>query len=306
MSFDYYQILQLNSTATNAEIKAAYRRLAKLYHPDKNPSAEEKFKQIKEAYETLINTIKRNKYDSKRNYVKVTQARKNETEKKQKNYNHSTEAELKRRQYYQEHYKMKTRPAGYTTKTEKPNYKELTSILISIPVAVALLLLLVNIYQKPKKEKTHTELFSKEIISEIKTSESPYIALLGNNVFDTLSKSYIKIINKSGSDAVVFLKNKQNKVVRHHFIENNYQLYMEGIPANLYYLYYYTGKGFSNKNYLFGNSLGNFTWVNDVDSFSKKIDITSTLLDSIIVTIPPINKVAKPDTFLLKRIFTMN
>jgi len=43
MSFDYYQILQIKPTATNAEIKAAYRKLAKLFHPDKNPGAEEKF-----------------------------------------------------------------------------------------------------------------------------------------------------------------------------------------------------------------------------------------------------------------------
>jgi len=52
----YYKILNLNPTATLEEIKSAYRRLAKIYHPDVNPDnklAEEKFKEILEAYEAL-------------------------------------------------------------------------------------------------------------------------------------------------------------------------------------------------------------------------------------------------------------
>ncbi|MHB8261134.1 MAG: DnaJ domain-containing protein [Bacteroidia bacterium] len=148
MSFDYYQILQVKPTATNAELKAAYRRLAKLFHPDKNSGAEEKFKQIKEAYETLINSVKRSKYDTKRNYRLATQPPKNMAVNKVRTYNTTTEAELKRRQYYKENYKPKEPKTNNETET-KTNYKELTSILISIPVAMALLLLLINSYQKP-------------------------------------------------------------------------------------------------------------------------------------------------------------
>ncbi|HEX7412512.1 MAG TPA: DnaJ domain-containing protein [Bacteroidia bacterium] len=150
MSFDYYQILQVKPTATNVELKAAYRRLAKLFHPDKNPDAEEKFKQIKEAYETLINSVKRSKYDTKRNYRIATQPQKSNTVKKARTYT-TTEVDIKRRQYYKENYKPKD-PKTKTQPETKTNYKELTSILISIPVAVALLLLLVNSYQKPTKE----------------------------------------------------------------------------------------------------------------------------------------------------------
>lgn len=159
MSFDYYQILQVKPTASHAEIKAAYRRLAKLFHPDKNPYAEEKFKQIKEAYETLINTVKRNKYDAKRNYIDTLQAKKKETAKKQTLYNHTAEAELKRQQYYREHFAGKQKAKGYRMPPEaNTNNKELTSILISVPVAVALLLLLVNIYQKPKTNNIPKEI----------------------------------------------------------------------------------------------------------------------------------------------------
>jgi molecular chaperone DnaJ len=63
---DYYEILDVKKNATQAEIKAAYRKKALLHHPDKNPgdpTAEEKFKEAAEAYEVLGNEQKRSRYD---------------------------------------------------------------------------------------------------------------------------------------------------------------------------------------------------------------------------------------------------
>ena len=63
---DYYQILDVDKSASMADIKKAYRKLARKYHPDKNPNdaeAEKKFKQVNEAYTVLSDAEKRKKYD---------------------------------------------------------------------------------------------------------------------------------------------------------------------------------------------------------------------------------------------------
>src|ERR1700730_7797598 len=63
---DYYKVLDVPKTATEAEIKKAYRRLAMKFHPDRNPNdkeSEERFKEAKEACEVLTDAQKRAAYD---------------------------------------------------------------------------------------------------------------------------------------------------------------------------------------------------------------------------------------------------
>jgi molecular chaperone DnaJ len=63
---DYYEVLGISKTASEADIKKAFRKLARKYHPDVNPgdkSAEQKFKELNEAYEVLSDAKKRQQYD---------------------------------------------------------------------------------------------------------------------------------------------------------------------------------------------------------------------------------------------------
>ena len=63
---DYYEVLTVERSASEEEVKRAYRKLAVKFHPDKNPNdphAEEKFKELGEAYDVLMDPNKRAAYD---------------------------------------------------------------------------------------------------------------------------------------------------------------------------------------------------------------------------------------------------
>jgi len=65
----YYKVLKLQEKSTDSEIRNAYKKLVKLYHPDKNKfaNAKEKFQELQQAYEVLRDPVKRARYDRERN-----------------------------------------------------------------------------------------------------------------------------------------------------------------------------------------------------------------------------------------------
>lgn len=275
---DHYSILGLTKTASNAEIKAAYRRLVKIYHPDKNPNSYEaldKFRQIQQAYETLIDPNLRSKYDGKVSYTEYFNQQPKQAKQQQqtrgKKYSF-TEEDLKRRQYYKEHYKQQYEAGKkVNSQEEKKQYNETRYILISIPLAIALLFFIINVYERSdKKSKVETtkqvnskdtlDLDKKEEVEKITTSSEPYKYFFGQAAIDKSSLQVIQVTNYSGADAVVCLADAvTNKVVRHYYIANNFFLYFECLPAGKYYLKNYLGNNFNPEKKVAGtDALGAF------------------------------------------------
>jgi len=87
---DYYKILGVAKNATAEQIRRAYRKLAKEYHPDHNPGKEtwanEKFKEINEAYEVLSNAEKKAAYDARYAQAQTTRKPHRPTQPTQKGF----------------------------------------------------------------------------------------------------------------------------------------------------------------------------------------------------------------------------
>jgi curved DNA-binding protein CbpA len=260
---NYYEILGLSNSANAQEIKNAYRKLAKLYHPDKNPdnkNSEEKFKHIKEAYEVLIDPAKKRKHDATLEYYLKLKSNTNalKTHRK-KSYSDISAEEHKRRQYFQQHYPNYNQKKGkQKAAEEKKKYNETRAIIFSIPIAIALLFFIVNIYNRNSGNtlqqetkigyKTTTSKDSIPLNSfNFKNGDEPYANYLEKPIIDKNSLDVVKVINDSGNDAIAFLTDSSNKITRHYYIKNNVELFFEFLPEGNYNLKLHCGNSFNCK-----------------------------------------------------------
>jgi len=154
---NYYILLGINTTATSNEIKVAYRALAKKYHPDKNPGnkiAEEKFKEVQEAYAVLSNPAKRKKYDLSFS-TEGQSYRKSTSQSYYTAYTGNAYQYAQQQAQYKKQQQKQAAQANNTdteVKPQKNETKERYQILVSVGIALILLYFIVTY----SSEKRHT------------------------------------------------------------------------------------------------------------------------------------------------------
>jgi hypothetical protein len=259
---NYYSILGLQKNATEIEIKTAFRRLAKIYHPDKNPNdpnAKHLFENILRAYNTLGNPHTRKRYDNS-NFIITNQTAKPQRDngKKQKEWTF-TEEDLKRREYFKKHYHAKKQAVN--TGPQKTNYSDYKYVLFATPIAVGLLMLIISIFSS----EPQTELIPHKpqvVVSETKNSivklvngDKPYSGYFGNiKTFDT--ENYLKINNTSNFDAVIVVFNEKNHdYLQHAYLQASYSIEFSKLPETGVYWKCVMGKNWNNNKTLMNNKV---------------------------------------------------
>jgi hypothetical protein len=244
---NYYEILGVQTSAGIEEIKSAFRRLAKLYHPDRNPAGNESFEKVLRAYETLSDPSLKSAYDHKLKYGSL---HKSEVQKEAKTKNwRFDERELKRRQYYEQHIKKhaKTTESFIRKTEEKPKYNEFRYILYATPLAVALFLLIMNLATPKKKlHRKEKEPAKSEtiIVPAYKNGATPYDGYFGAPQHDTITGKTLTIKNMAGRDAVVCLFNDRG-MVRNVYIEKGFEAKLFQLPSGTVHIRYTTGTDFA-------------------------------------------------------------
>jgi len=260
---NYYQILGLPNGSGIQEVKNAFRKLAKLYHPDKNPNGKEQFTKILKAYEVLSDQRSKAQYDYNlsvsSNYS--SRAVKNTTQQK-KNYSFD-EKEERRRKYYDEHIKKFAKNYQQPTATEirKSNYNEFKYILFASPLAVLLFIFIafmVNNNAELPKEKLHRKVEQK-VLRGIEMGDVPFAHYFGRLKFDSTNKQALEVVNNSGYDIVLCFY-KENNFVRSAIVLNELSAEILELPKDSLDIKLCFGNKWDYDKVIFNDELyGNFT-----------------------------------------------
>jgi curved DNA-binding protein len=239
---DYYAILGVSEQSTSDEIRSAFRRLAKAYHPDRNPEGKEQFELVVKAYETLSDPVLRASYDY-RFRQRHTNPEKTETRKKNWSFD---EKEMKRRQYYNEHIrKYEKATAAYNPEKHNSNYNEYKYILFATPIAVALFIFIMSLagssLPPPARTGAHEAVLDHAGISSI--PEEPYAGYFGQPVYNLKGSCTMTVNNETGHDVIVCVFNGQ-KFVRSCFIKSFYYSELANLPCVPLHVRYFSGSDF--------------------------------------------------------------
>lgn len=285
----YYDILGIPQSASSEQIKAAFRRLAKLYHPDKNPQGKEQFGKILIAYEVLTDTSRRYQYDLKLKHGNAENF-KSKKSGKQKEWGFSDE-ELKRRQYYKEHYKKEYERYAKHTHVTKKNYNEYKYILFAAPLAVGLLMFIINSYEQSTAEeirKTHLIVKPEPKKDELKITADPFTAYFRKPLYDIKANRIFLIKNISSKDMIVALFDEKDKFIRSTAVKSGLVIEISQLPAKELNIRFVSGKYWSGSKERKGmDVIGGFTEderfgvLNTRETNGYSITVDETMLEAI-------------------------
>lgn len=244
---DYYSILGISKNANELEIKAAFRRLAKIYHPDKNPNnpdAKQVFENVLKAYNTLIHPSSRRRYDQRGSeaYASASKAQHNKR-KTQKEWTF-TEEEMQRRQYYEKYYKARQQEKARQQSPPPKVHSDYKYVLFATPIAVGLLMLVISMFTStpktvplpPKKtddkpqQKIEAPMPPPLPEGQLETGKTPYSGYFGG-VRTYSSSNSLTLCNTSEYDAVVVLFDKETGVyLQHAYLQSSYTIEFRKLP----------------------------------------------------------------------------
>lgn len=251
---DLYRILGVPDNATMADIKSAYRRLAKLYHPDLNPgnrSSEEKFKEILDAYTILSDEDLRAQYDRKRTLgfsSAFRPAAQQEQQEKKKG--------PPRKEYPPEYIEM-LRQRNRTRIVKQIQRRK--KILRGMIIAFALYLIATAVFEawlSDKREEQSAELNKRieakrkqDSIDQLRNNsgiqnlDSPYDSIFGPGQSTWLSPNQLVVINPH-SDAIICLTRVDSPyiTIRNEFIHAKKKFVMKDLPNGRYMVKVYSGE----------------------------------------------------------------
>lgn len=247
---DHYRTLGLSNKASDQEIKLAYRQLAKRYHPDVNPGnvyAEERFKEISEAYNVLSDPILRSAYDARRSYRAFAPPqdsfKKKETDNRDRRKRTYNPEELER---VRARNKMRTEAVMLKRK------KLFKGMIITFTLyLIATFSFEVWIDHKRQEE---SEQFKRELLArmnapieqqgpyQIKNLDSPYDAIFGSAVTMDQSPNSLIILNKFKTAVICLtLSNDPKKTIRNEYIEAGNAFAMRELPNGSFLIKVYAG-----------------------------------------------------------------
>jgi curved DNA-binding protein CbpA len=284
---NFYEILGVHRNAGPAEIKNAFRKLAKQYHPDKNPTGHEHFEKVLKAYETLSQPRLKRTYDYKLEIFLQGRQENNQKQATTKTWKFD-ERELRRRKYYDEHIRKYSKAtADYNEKSETvKSYNEFKYILYATPLAVALFLLIMKL-ARPENNKTTpppVKIAEKYQGSKLNPGDAPYNSVFGNPVYDSANYT-LMLKNKTGLDAI-FCTFTENKFIRCFYLPDNYSAEVSKLPNEPLTLRYATGIDYKPGNQLqktgiYGAFTGEITYYKSTSTLPQKSYLELDLLPGL-------------------------